>query len=96
MNLLMENPQANNLITLRNRQTLDIEGVTKLDSFDSKEFMMDTNMGYLCVTGIDLALGHMNLDKGMLSIKGTIDSVKFTSKNKANVIKESFLSKLFK
>ena len=52
----MENPQANNLITLRNRQTLDIEGVTKLDSFDSKEFMMDTNMGYLCVTGTDLAL----------------------------------------
>lgn len=88
------NNQSSNLITIRDRKELDICGVTRVDSFDAKEFALDTNMGYLQVLGNDLALGSMNLEKGLLSIKGNIDSVKFV--NKAKVTKESFFSKLFK
>lgn len=91
------NLQSNNLIVIRDRKSLEIDGVTRLDSFDSKEFLLETNRGYLHVTGSELSLGSMNMDKGYLVIKGNIDSAKFVNKNKTGTNnKESFFSKLFK
>ena len=51
-------------------------------------------MGFLHVTGNDLAIGTMNMDNGTLLIKGTIDSVSYVGKGKES--KESFIKKLFK
>ncbi|MCH5171402.1 MAG: sporulation protein YabP [Erysipelotrichales bacterium] len=92
----MENEQTRNLIVIRDRKTLDLEGITKLDSFDSKEFLLDTNLGYLHVTGSDLELGNMNMEKGLITIKGMIDSVHFMNKGKTSAGKENFFTKLFK
>lgn len=92
----MENEQARNLIVIRDRKTLDLEGITKLDSFDSKEFLLDTTLGYLHVTGSDLELGNMNMEKGIITIKGTIDSVHFMNKGKTTSSKENIFAKLFK
>ena len=92
----MENEQTRNLIVIRDRKTLDLEGITKLDSFDSKEFLLDTTLGYLHVTGSDLELGNMNMEKGLITIKGTIDSVHFMNKGKTTGNKENIFAKLFK
>lgn len=92
----MENEQTKNLIVIKDRKTLDLDGITKLDSFDSKEFLLNTTMGYLHVTGSDLELGNMNMEKGLITIKGTIDGVKFMNKGKTGNAKDNFLSRLFK
>lgn len=92
----MENMQTENLIVIKDRKNLDLSGITKLDSFDAKEFLLDTTMGFLHVTGTELELGNMNMEKGLITIKGNIDGVKFMDKGKTSTTKESFLSKLFK
>ena len=34
--------KQNQLVTIKDRKVLEIDGVKKLDSFDSKEFLLDT------------------------------------------------------
>ena len=82
-------------ICIKDRKVCEIEGVKKLDSFDNKEFLIDTVQGYLHVKGVDLSLGTMDMDKGFLSIYGTIDSLSYLNKTKSDK-KESFFTKIFK
>ncbi len=81
-------------VIIKERKTIIIEGVKKLDSFDKSDFLIDTTQGFLHVHGKDLSLGGMDMEKGHLSIDGLIDSLAYL--NKENKKKEGFLKKLFK
>ncbi len=86
---------AENNVYISNRESISINGVTKLDSFNHNEFLINTELGYLHIKGNNLSLGQMNMEKGTLTINGTIDSVSYVGKEKEEG-KESFLKKLFK
>lgn len=81
-------------VLIKERQTITIEGVKKLDSFDKSDFLIDTTQGYLHIHGKDLSLGGMDMERGHLSIDGTIDSLAYL--NKDNRKKEGFFKRLFK
>lgn len=81
-------------ITISERKAVSITGVKKIDSFDHKEFLLDTIMGFIHVTGNELSIGTMNMDTGSLLIKGTIETVSYVGKVKDS--KDTFLKKLFK
>ena len=81
-------------ITISERKSVSITGVKKIDSFDHKEFLLDTIMGFIHVTGNELSIGTMNMDTGSLLIKGTIETVSYVGKVKDS--KDTFLKKLFK
>ena len=80
-------------INIIQRKNITISGVKKVENFDKKEFMLNTNMGYLKINGSDLEIVKLDTDKGDLSIKGKIDSMNYLDGNKN---KESIISKLFK
>lgn len=82
-------------ICVYERKEVIIEGVTKLDSFDKNEFLINTTKGYLHIQGKDLTLGNMDTEKGVLSINGFVDNVSYLNSSN-NQKKESFLKKLFK
>lgn len=83
-------------ICVYERKEIIIEGVTKLDSFDKNEFLINTTKGYLHIQGKDLTLGNMDTEKGTLSINGTIDDVSYLNSSLTNQKKEGFFKKLFK
>ena len=90
--------EENNLkhqVTLTNRKELFIEGVKNIQSFDSNEFLIETIMGYMVITGKGLMLGKMDNDNEELSIKGEIVSMEYINASKDNNNK-GFLKKLFK
>lgn len=78
------------------RKEVVIEGVSKLDSFDKNEFLIVTGKGYLHIRGKDLTLGNMDMEKGLLSINGTVDSFTYLSAGNHQETKEGFFKKLFK
>ncbi len=82
-------------IIIGNRENVDLNGVLKLESFNQNEFLVQTELGYLNVKGSNLSLGLMDMDKGTLTIQGTIDSVAYINKVK-EAPKENFFKKLFK
>lgn len=81
-------------IIIKDRKTIIIEGVKKLDSFDKSDFLINTTLGFLHVHGKELALGGMDMEKGHLSIDGEIISLAYLDRE--NKKKEGFLKKLFK
>ena len=91
----MEENIKKHCVSINERKEVFIDGILKLDSFDKNEFLISTSKGYLHITGTDLTLGNMDMEKGTLSINGSIDSVSYlNSSTEQN--KEGFFKKLFK
>ncbi len=82
-------------ITLNDRKSVILTGVKKIDSFNDKEFLMDTTLGPLSVKGNDLEIIKLDTYQGNVSIKGYVNSITYKEDNK-KIKEESMLSKLFK
>ena len=86
----------NHGISIIERNNLIVTGVKKIDNFDTEEFLMETIMGYLVVKGKDLELIKLDTIQGNVSIKGTVDSLSYVSRDGKKDKEESFIGKLFK
>ena len=81
-------------VKLVNKSDLVIEGVKSIDSFDSSEFLIETVMGYMHITGKGLMLGKMDNDKEELTIKGEVNKIEYVSSGKEK--RGGLLKKIFK
>ena len=81
-------------VKLVNKSDLVIEGVKSIDSFDSSEFLIETVMGYVHITGKGLMLGKMDNDKEELTIKGEVNKIEYVSSGKEK--SGGLLKKIFK
>ena len=66
-------------VYLKDRKTLELTGIKKIESFDSLEFLIETSLGYLNIKGSDLALVRFDQEKKEVSIKGNIDAISYLS-----------------
>ena len=92
--IIMEENNLKHKVVLNNKNDLFIEGVKTIDSFDSSEFLIETVMGYMHISGKGLMLGKMDNDREELTIKGIVNKVEYVSSNKDK--NGSFLKKIFK
>ncbi len=88
-------PMLIHSLSVKERKYVSIEGVKKLDSFDKEEFLIETTQGYLHILGHDLTLGGMDMEKGHLTIEGTVDAFRYLHED-GKQKKEGFLKRLFK
>ena len=82
-------------VMMRGRKNLDITGVKQVESFDNEEFLLETVMGYLAIRGQNLSMKNLDVDKGVVSIKGRIYDLVYLDENHGEKAK-GFFSKLFK
>ncbi|MCU9615279.1 sporulation protein YabP [Caldibacillus lycopersici] len=82
-------------VILRGRKTLEITGVKQVESFDNEEFLLETVMGYLAIRGQNLQMKNLDVDKGIVSIKGKIFDMVYLDEHHGDKAK-GFFSKLFK
>ncbi|WP_373231987.1 sporulation protein YabP [Cohnella sp.] len=82
-------------IRMLNRKTLDISGVSNVDSFDNEEFLLETECGFLTVRGQNLHMKNLSLEQGLVSIEGTIHSLVYLDGNTGAKSKGLF-GKMFK
>ena len=83
-------------VYLKDRKTLELTGIKKIESFDSLEFLIETFIGYLNIKGSDLEIIKLDTYQGNVTSKGTVDSINYTAGDNKKKSEESFLSKLFK
>lgn len=81
-------------IYIKNRNNINITGITKIISFDDEEFIIDTVYGQIEIIGSDLEIIKLDTIEGNITIKGLINSLKYLDNitNKEN----GMLSRLFK
>ena len=82
-------------LKLIDRREIALTGIKKITSFDSEEFLLESNMGLILIKGTNLEIMRLDAHDGNLKIKGKINSFTYLdSKDKDK--EESLLSKLFK
>ncbi|WP_246946043.1 sporulation protein YabP [Bacillus pinisoli] len=82
-------------VIMRGRRLLDITGVKQVESFDNEEFLLETVMGILAIRGQGLQMKNLDVDKGIVSIKGRIFDIIYLDEQHGEKAKGLF-SKLFR
>ena len=91
----MDKESISHAVNIIERKSITLTGVKKIDSFNSNEFLLDSNMGYITLKGSNLEIVKLDTFQGNVSIKGTINSLAYSDKyNKQK--EESVFNKLFK
>lgn len=70
-----ENVQLPHKLTLNERASLTMTGVTEVVSFDEAAVVLRTGLGTLVVQGRDLQLKNLSLDGGQVAVNGTISAL---------------------
>lgn len=82
-------------VVMRGRRLIDITGVKQVESFDNEEFLLETVMGFLAVRGQNLQMKNLDVDKGIVSIKGKVFDLVYYDDHDGGKAK-GFFGKLFK
>lgn len=64
---------SNHNISIIGRQNINISGVTKINSFDDEEFLLETKLGPLGIKGKELEIIKLDTYEGVITIKGIVD-----------------------
>ena len=85
----------NHSISITERQNIQISGITKIDSFDNEEFLLETSAGPLGIKGKDLEIIKLDTYEGTIMIKGIVDEFSYFDTGKSKK-ENSIITKLFK
>ena len=83
-------------ITVSGRKIGVITGVKDVISFDLHSILLETEYGMLHIKGNNLHINRLLVEKGELSIDGTIDNIGYTAVSSSAQKGESVLTRLFK
>ena len=83
-------------LSLINRRSCTLTGVSDVLSFDVSEILLETEEGMLLIKGNDLHVNRLSLEKGEVDIEGKIDSLAYSEIKDYGKQAESFLGRLFK
>jgi len=82
-------------IKMLNRKLLEISGVLNVESFDSEEFLLETECGFLTIRGSNLHIKNLNLEQGLVAIEGLVNDLSYLDANAPGKT-TGFFGKLFK
>lgn len=73
----MGEEQLPHKLTLSDRKTLTMTGVTEVISFDDTAVVLQTALGTLLVQGQQLQLTTLSLDGGQVEVLGTVSALSY-------------------
>lgn len=89
------NETISQVIELDSRKTLQITGVSKIDTLNPLLIELETKLGNLKITGENMEMKSFDVDKGNIYITGKINSLTYYTPNEKKNNK-SFIQKLFR
>ncbi|WP_028543436.1 sporulation protein YabP [Paenibacillus taiwanensis] len=88
-------PAKRQEVKMMNRKILELSGIISVESFDSEEFLLETECGFLTVRGHNLHIKNLSLEQGLVAIEGMVNSLTYLDANQQEKSK-GFFGKLFK
>ncbi len=86
----------NHHMMIKNRESLDVTGIKKIQCLNSDEFVLETILGMMTIEGTNLEMVNLNIESGELSVTGYVNSITYANAKDPKVKKENVLTKLFK
>lgn len=91
---MQEETSRNHSLTLENRSSLTVSGLTDIDRFDEREIVIFTEQGELSITGRELHIRSISIEQGDLTVEGEIWGLLYGDKDKRAPL--SALGRLFR
>jgi sporulation protein YabP len=70
-----KNKEKMHRLIMDNREFLTLTGVSRVQSFDPKEILLETIQGVLSIKGEKLGIKHLDLKEGQVEVEGNIDAL---------------------
>ena len=84
-------------IALHARESLEVQGVTDVVSFDEQAVILNTVCGNMTVEGASLHIRVLNVEQGVVAMDGRVDSISYEDTDiHAKGEKGGFFGKLFR
>lgn len=64
-------------LLMEDRLKLSLNGVKKVQSFDPKEIVLETEQGILSIKGEGLGIKQLNLEDGVVEVEGHVDVLNY-------------------
>lgn len=78
-----------NIVNLSNQKILTITGVESVTTMNSNQIFLTASNQNILVTGDNMEVEKLDVENGILKVKGLIDGIKYNSK-KENILKRIF------
>lgn len=72
-----EKKRGSHKLSLLMRKSCSLTGVTDVISFDEQEVVLETELGTMILTGVELHVTGLSLDTGEVSLEGRVDSIRY-------------------
>ena len=81
----MEDAQFPHKLTLNERKSLTMTGVTEVVSFDENAVILKTSLGLLTIQGQDLKLKTLSLEGGQVAVDGQVVALVYEEPREAGL-----------
>ena len=75
-------------LMLIDRKSLEITGISSVDSYDSDRIELSTVVGGITISGQDLAISDLNLEVGRIGISGMIMAMIYGKNKDEKTVRE--------
>jgi sporulation protein YabP len=82
-------------LVMENREQIALTGVLKVQSFDPKEIVLETELGILSIKGDQLGVKLLNLEEGLVDLQGHVDALIY-HRNSGGSSRQGFLNRIFR
>ncbi len=82
-------------LMMDNRKRTTLSGVEDVVEFDTTKIILESSMGILTITGADLKITRLSIEKGEADIEGKIDSFIYSEVKNYGEKGKSVLKRLF-
>lgn len=82
-------------LVMENREQIALTGVQKVQSFDPKEVVLQTELGILSIKGEQLGIKLLNLEEGMIDLQGHVDALIY-HRNTSGGSRQGLINRIFR
>ena len=82
-------------LVMENREQIALTGVHKVQSFDTKEIVLETELGILSIKGEQLGIKLLNLEEGLVDLQGQVGALIY-HRNTGGGARRGFLNRVLR
>ncbi|WP_088188621.1 sporulation protein YabP [Desulfosporosinus sp. FKA] len=82
-------------LVMENREMIALTGVKKVQTFDPKEIILETELGILSIKGEQLGIKQLNLEESMVDIEGYVSALIYHRSTGGNS-RQGIMHKIFR
>ncbi|MGI6365796.1 MAG: sporulation protein YabP [Bacillota bacterium] len=93
---MAETKAADHKLVLVNQEKMDVTGISRVESFNPEEILLETARGLLSIKGEDLDMRNLNLEQGVVEIVGLVTDIIYTGEKAGSSGRKGLFEKIFR